>query len=404
MQQKLLLALLVTSRKLRHYFQGHPIKVISTYPLERVLRSTNAIGRVAEWNIRLHAFQLEFSTTRVNKGVPLADFVVEWTEPYEEGPRENKSLLPGDEAPSGRVMHFDDAFSRQGAGARVVLTLPTSDRLYYAIQLCFRHDEKVSNNIAEYEGLIAGLKAAAALGIKRLTIMGDSQLLVNFSNKNCKPKDEHKAAYLEEVRKLKKHFLGLELQHILRGINKEADDIAKRVSRGEPQIPGIFEEKLLRVSVAPPAVSTTLLRFLPCCPRVCQTAAQPREPTRCWHWSLKWTAGWRSSRLTCSMVPSLRRTRRRIWGLDILRPFPRVAGVYPYLYNAIDKFTKWAEVEPVHTIPAGSVVKFINALMSRFGVPNRIITDNGSQFTSGLFKSYCANLGTQIRYASVAHP
>ena len=42
--------------------------------------------------------------------------------------------------------------------------------------------------------------------------------------------------------------------------------------------------------------------------------------------------------------------------------------------------------------------------MSRFGVPNRIITDNGSQFTSNLLKTYCANLGTRICYASVAHP
>ena len=70
----------------------------------------------------------------------------------------------------------------------------------------------------------------------------------------------------------------------------------------------------------------------------------------------------------------------------------------------MDKFTKWAEVEAVHTIPAGSAVKFIKGLVSRFGVPNCIITDNGSQFTSNLFKTYCANLGTQICYASVAHP
>lgn len=42
--------------------------------------------------------------------------------------------------------------------------------------------------------------------------------------------------------------------------------------------------------------------------------------------------------------------------------------------------------------------------MSQFGVPNDIITDNGSQFTSNLFKTYCANLGTQICYALVAHP
>ena len=62
------------------------------------------------------------------------------------------------------------------------------------------------------------------------------------------------------------------------------------------------------------------------------------------------------------------------------------------------------EVEAVRTIPASSAVKFIKGLVSRFGVPNRIITDNGSQFTSNLFKTYCANLGTQICYASVAHP
>ena len=61
-------------------------------------------------------------------------------------------------------------------------------------------------------------------------------------------------------------------------------------------------------------------------------------------------------------------------------------------------------MEPVRAIPAGSAVKFIKGLVCRFGVPNRIITDNGSQFTSGLFKSYCASLGTQICYASVAHP
>ena len=56
MPQKLLLALLVASRELRHYFQGHPIKVVSSYPLERVLRSPNSAGRVAEGNIELQAF------------------------------------------------------------------------------------------------------------------------------------------------------------------------------------------------------------------------------------------------------------------------------------------------------------------------------------------------------------
>ena len=49
-----------------------------------------------------------------------------------------------------------------------------------------------------------------------------------------------------------------------------------------------------------------------------------------------------------------------VCGLDILGPFPRAPGGYRYLYVAIDKFTKWAEVEAVRTIPDGSAIKFIN--------------------------------------------
>jgi transposase InsO family protein len=62
------------------------------------------------------------------------------------------------------------------------------------------------------------------------------------------------------------------------------------------------------------------------------------------------------------------------------------------------------EVEPVCTILAISAVKFIRGLVCRFCVRNRIITDNGSQFTSGLFREYCASGGIKICFASVAYP
>jgi hypothetical protein len=51
-----------------------------------------------------------------------------------------------------------------------------------------------------------------------------------------------------------------------------------------------------------------------------------------------------------------------------------------------------------------SAVKFIKSIICRFGVPNKIITDNGSHFTSGAFQGYCEDLGIQICYASPAHP
>ena len=92
--------------------------------------------------------------------------------------------------------------------------------------------------------------------MRRLTIKGDSQLLVNFSNKVYEPKDEHMEAYLAEVRKMEKQFLGLELKHVPCGTNKEADDIAKRASKRQPQEPGVFEEQLFKPSATPPLSRT----------------------------------------------------------------------------------------------------------------------------------------------------
>jgi transposase InsO family protein len=74
-----------------------------------------------------------------------------------------------------------------------------------------------------------------------------------------------------------------------------------------------------------------------------------------------------------------------------------------FLYVAIDKFTKWPDATPVININKQSVVKFIKSIIYRFGVPNRIITDNGSQFTSGVFQGYYEDLDIQICYASVIH-
>ena len=115
--------------------------------------------------------------------------------------------------------------------------------------------------------------------MKRLTIKGDSQLLVNLSNKVYEPKDEHMEAYLAEVRGMEKQFWGLELQHVPRGTNQEADDIAKRVSRRLPQEPGIFEERLFKPS-ALPSLSNTVSpgRSSPShLPQELRLVAQPQE-------------------------------------------------------------------------------------------------------------------------------
>ena len=74
------------------------------------------------------------------------------------------------------------------------------------------------------------------------------------------------------------------------------------------------------------------------------------------------------------------------------------------MYVAIDKITKWPEVKPVRKVTAQSAVKFFKGLVYRFGVPNRDITDNGTQFTSHTFMQYIQDLDSKVCFDSVAHP
>jgi transposase InsO family protein len=78
-------------------------------------------------------------------------------------------------------------------------------------------------------------------------------------------------------------------------------------------------------------------------------------------------------------------------------------GVYHKLV-AIDKFTKWIEYKPIASLTSTKAVEFIQEIMFRFGIPNSIITDLGSNFTSSVFFDFCEQRSIQIKYASVAHP
>jgi transposase InsO family protein len=71
---------------------------------------------------------------------------------------------------------------------------------------------------------------------------------------------------------------------------------------------------------------------------------------------------------------------------------------------AVNKFTKWVETAPVTTQDSTAAINFIKSIVFRFGVPNSIIMDNGTNFTSKGFKSYCESMGIKLKFASVAHP
>jgi transposase InsO family protein len=71
---------------------------------------------------------------------------------------------------------------------------------------------------------------------------------------------------------------------------------------------------------------------------------------------------------------------------------------------AIDKFSKWVEVRPITNLRAEQAVTFFTNIVHRFGVPNSIITDNGSQFTGRKFLEFCDKCHIRVDWAAVAHP
>ena len=171
----------MASRKMRHYFQAHQVTIVTRFPMQRILRNPDATGRIVEWALALSSFDLKFESTATIQSRALAEFIAEWTPTKDEEIQE--TTLPGKETNEEWIMYFDGAFSLQGASAGVLHVAPSGEHLKYVVQMHFPR-EKSMNNTAEYKGLLAGLRIAADLGIKKLIIRGDSQLVVKQVNKD----------------------------------------------------------------------------------------------------------------------------------------------------------------------------------------------------------------------------
>ncbi|KAK1619095.1 hypothetical protein QYE76_024612 [Lolium multiflorum] len=218
------------------------------------------------------------------------------------------------------TMNFDGSKRVEGAGAGVILISPEGDKLKYVLRMTFPN---ASNNEAEYEDLIHGMKMAKACGATRLKIFGDSQLVAQQVMNQCDAVNDSMVAYKEVYNELEKLFDGCEVNHISRLSNDEADVLANIGSQCLAIPPGVFWEEITERSTKP-------------------KKSKKKEKEEKSSGAAKETL----------------------------------------------------EEEEEHDL----------VLMVQIPWMQAIVTDNGSNFTSKEFKTYYAEVGIKLHFASVAHP
>jgi ribonuclease HI/transposase InsO family protein len=450
--------------------------------------------------VELMGETISFAPRKAIKSQVLTDFLAEWVD---------TQLPTAPIQPELWTMYFDGSLMKTGEGAGLLFISPLEKHVRYVLRLHF----PTSNNVAEYEALVNGLRIAIELGVRRLDARGDSQLVIDQVMKNSNCRDKKMEAYCDEVRRLEDKFHGLELNHVTRRYNETADELAKIASGRTTVPPDVFSKDIYQPSVklddalepdetsaqpeAPSATEGEALRIegerngvvpnqnwqtsylqyllrgeLPLDKaearrlarraksfillgdekelyhrsplgilQQCISVAQGQELLQeihlgaCGHHAAPRTLVGNTFRQgfywptavadTTRIVRSCRgcqfyarqthllaQTLQTIpitwsfavWGQDLVGPLQKAPGGFKHLLVAIDKFSKWIEVRPLTSIRSEQVVAFFTNIIHRFGVPNSIITDNGTQFTGKKFLDFCEDHHIRVDWAAVAHP
>ncbi|GKB98784.1 putative nucleotidyltransferase, ribonuclease H [Tanacetum coccineum] len=220
--EKLALALVHAARRLRRYFQAHPIKVITDSPIGQVLNNSGASGRLAKWAVELGAYGITYVPRVAIKGQVLADFLADTpteisaTAEVPNNPRVEDIPEPsnarGDLTPGPKAwrLYTDGASNNKGSGAGLILITP--DDVEYSSALCMNFSN--SNNDAEYEALLAGLRIAKEMQVRDIHAFMDSKLVASQVEGSYKAKGERMIKYREKVLELAGAFNRFRITYI----------------------------------------------------------------------------------------------------------------------------------------------------------------------------------------------
>ncbi|GJU31308.1 reverse transcriptase domain-containing protein [Tanacetum coccineum] len=380
--EKLVLSLVFAAKRLRRYFQAHPIAVITDQPIKQIISRPDVAGRLQKWSVMLGEHNITYRPRTSVKGQILADFLV-------EKPDESPSDTSVVETPQEPWTLFTDGSS------------------------CFT----ASNNEAEYEALIAGLRIATQMGVRNVHVSVDSKLVANQVLGAYVAKEENMIKYLEKVKSLVSGFANFSISQVPRSKNKKADALSKIASTSfahlsKQVLVEILKEKYIQekevttvVEEDGPTCMTPIIEYLKegTLPDDRKEASKLRIKARQYEQleGVLYRRSFLKTWLRC--VGPLQADYK--WGIDIAGPFPEGPGKVKFLIVAMDYFMKWIEAKAMATITGNQVKKFMwDNIVCRFDLPREIVSDNGKQFSDNPFKDWCEKLSITQRFASVKHP
>nr|XP_025678202.1 uncharacterized protein LOC112778047 [Arachis hypogaea] len=431
--EKLAYALVFSARRLCPYFQSHTINVRTSQPLHQILAKPELAGRLIKWSIELSEFDIHYQPRGSVKSQYLADFVAEFTG------------LSSDEKSTSWVLFVDGASNPQGSGAGILLENPDGVVVEHSLRFSF----KPSNNQAEYEALIAGLRLAIELHVINLQVYCDSLLVVQQVNQYFQIKDHILSKYLDIVKSLIDSFSKIEISHIARDQNHGVDILSK-LATTQSHTASLLQSTLYEPSIniigtfhidtddswQQPYIQYLKSGEFPLGVQDLKKFKQQASFFTLLNDKL-YRRGYSRPLLKCldrsEADLALAEVHESICGMHSgtrsLAQKILCAGFYwPTIWEDIQKKVRtydhcqkhaliinipaenlhhstWIEAQPLAKITSAQMISFVwQKIICRFGIPWHIITDNGRQFTDHNFQTFLQNLKIRQHFSSVDHP
>ena len=212
--EKLTLALIVASRKLRPYFQAHTILVMMDQPLRKAMDRLDAIGRMVQWVVELSQFDVDYRPRTTIKAQALVDFVAEFT------------MVDQDPESDYWTVYTDGSSASGMGGVGVILLSLEKYILKYKVQLQFL----ATNNKAKYKAVLTGLRVAKAWGVRNLKLNSNLKLVTGQMNNKYEAKEDRMKRYLALTSQLISNFDDVKITQVPWEENLEVDEVARLAS------------------------------------------------------------------------------------------------------------------------------------------------------------------------------